>query len=63
MATENEQVIEDLKGAAFASLQDAEKRMYKYACPLDVGEEREKAFEIYENIRNAARAGVCRGAY
>lgn len=45
------------KDKAFAALRDAEKRMYEYACNLDVGDERTKAFEIYENIRTAARVG------
>lgn len=52
-----DQVIESLKSAAFAALRDAEKRMHTYACELEVGEERTKAFEIFENIRNAARVG------
>ena len=52
-----DQVISSLKNAAFASLRDAESRMHKYASALEVGEERTKAFEIFENIRNAARVG------
>lgn len=52
-----DQVIESLKNAAFAALRDAEKRMHAYASALDVGDERTKAFEIFENIRNAARVG------
>lgn len=52
-----DQVIESLKNAAFAALRDAEKRMHAYARELEVGDERTKAFEIFENIRNAARVG------
>jgi len=52
-----DQVTESLKNAAFESLRDAEKRMHAYACALEVGDERTKAFEIFENIRNAARVG------
>lgn len=52
-----DQVTESLKTAAFESLRDAEKRMLAYACALEVGDARSKAFEIFENIRNAARVG------
>lgn len=52
-----DQVTESLKNAAFEALRDAEKRMHAYACALDIGDERTKAFEIFENIRNAARVG------
>lgn len=52
-----DQVNESLKNAAFKALCDAEKRMHAYACALDIGDERTKAFEIFENIRNAARVG------
>lgn len=45
------------KEKAFAALRQAEKLMYEYACNLDVGDERTKAFEVYENIRTAARVG------
>jgi hypothetical protein len=44
----------DLHKAAFEALKNAEKLMYEYACSLDLGEPRIKAFEIYENIRLAA---------
>lgn len=47
--------IDLLKDSAFSALRTAEKRMHAYACELDVGPERTKAFEIFENIRNAAR--------
>jgi hypothetical protein len=49
--------IDLLKDSAFSALRVAEKRMHAYACELEVGDERTKAFEIYENIRNAARVG------
>lgn len=52
-----DQVTESLKNAAFEALRDAEKRMHTYACALEVGDARTKAFEIFENIRNAARVG------
>jgi uncharacterized Zn ribbon protein len=46
-----------LKGSAFSALRLAEQKMHEYACSLDIGDDRIKAFEIYENIRNAARVG------
>lgn len=46
-----------LRRAAFDALRDAETKMHAYACSLDIGEEREKAFAIFDNIRNAARVG------
>ena len=33
----------------------AEKRWHEYACSCEVGPERNRAFEIYENIRVATR--------
>lgn len=44
-----------LKDSAFTYLRKAEQKMHEYACSLDVGTERTRAFEIYENVRNAAR--------
>ena len=49
------QEIESLKNAAFNAHRQAEQRMHKYACALPLGEEREKAFDIYQNIRLATR--------
>ena len=46
-----------LKDSAFSALRKAEQKMHEYAASLDVGDERTKAFEIFENIRNAARVG------
>ena len=44
-----------LRVDAFEKLQAAEKAMHAYAASCDVGEERIEAFEIFENIRVAAR--------
>lgn len=33
----------------------AEKAAYEYFCACEVGDERSRAFEVYENIRNATR--------
>lgn len=57
ISIDKDQQISSLRTAAYASLRDAEARMHKYAAALEVGDERTKAFEIFENIRNAARVG------
>lgn len=36
-------------------MHEAEKAAYEYFCVCDLGPEREKASEIYENIRTAGR--------
>ncbi len=54
---EQDREIQALKEAAFEALREAEKKMHAYASALDLGEDRIKAFEIFENIRNAARVG------
>jgi hypothetical protein len=36
-------------------MNETEKVAYDYACACDIGDERERAFEIYENIRIAGR--------
>jgi len=46
---------EVIKELAFEALADAERKMYKYATCCDIGDERTRAFEIYENIRTASR--------
>lgn len=38
-------------------LKEAEKAWHDYCTLLPVGELRTKAFEVFENIRNAARVG------
>lgn len=50
-----EKSIEQLKSEAFEALQKAESAMHKYACALDIGKDREKAFGCFENIRLAWR--------
>jgi hypothetical protein len=50
-----EEVIAALKKRRNELLKDAASVAYEYAAACDLGTEREKAFEIYENIRNAGR--------
>ena len=51
-----EMQIEILRNAADLARDIAEKSWYAYACALPIGLKREKAFEIYENIRTVTRA-------
>lgn len=46
---------EQLKRDALDRLKGAERKMHEYAASCEVGEEREKAFEVYERIRVATR--------
>jgi hypothetical protein len=46
----------DVLRKAFQSAHRAcEQAAYAWACAADLGRERERAFEIYENIRTATR--------
>jgi hypothetical protein len=47
--------LEDLKAKRNQLMRDAEKAAYEYFCECEVGREREKAHEIYENLRHAGR--------
>jgi len=40
-----------------AKHQAAEQAAHAWACSLEVGPERELAFEVYENVRTALRVG------
>lgn len=51
-ATE-EQKIESAKQAAYRALDAAERAWHAYARLIDVGPERTRAFDVYENIRHA----------
>lgn len=48
---------EQLREEAFAALLEAERKMHAYFASCDIGREREKAYDIYENIRLAAMVG------
>jgi len=49
--------IAQLRTDAHEKLRAAEKAWYALFCELDVGRDREKAAEVYENVRCAARVG------
>lgn len=52
----NEEELKKMKATALIKLREAEIAMYAYFQALPVGEERIKAGEVYDNIRNATRA-------
>ncbi|WCM21411.1 hypothetical protein NDK50_08165 [Paraburkholderia bryophila] len=47
--------LADLKSDMLAKIREAEKAAYAYFCECDVGPDRERAHDIYENVRNATR--------
>ena len=49
--------INILRTDAIAKLREAEKAWYALACALPVGRDRERAFDVYENVRTAPRVG------
>lgn len=51
----NEERLSRLKKTALDKLREAEIAMHDYARECDVGDERTKAFEVYERIRTATR--------
>jgi len=53
--TDEEQQIKIMRDEANHSREVAEKAWYKYACSLPFGRDRERAFEIYKNVRMAQR--------
>lgn len=50
-----EMVLQRLKADALKKLDAAQKAMHLYASECEVGTERTTAFDVYENIRTAAR--------
>lgn len=47
--------LEAARVNAHETLSQAERYWYNYATLIDVGPEREEAFEIYQNVRSARR--------
>lgn len=58
MSTEEEQKIEKLEADFFQKRLEAEEAAYAWCCELPVGIDRERAFEIYERMRNVTRIYV-----
>jgi len=48
-------LLEDLRNDMLNKHREAEKAAYAYFCECEVGPQRERAHQIYENIRNATR--------
>lgn len=46
----------NLKSNAFKSLENAVSKLHQYACSLPIGDERTKAFAIYQEARHAPLA-------
>lgn len=51
-----ESKLKSLKEDAFNSLDEAVSKLHKYACECEIGDERTKAFAIYQAARLAPRA-------
>ena len=51
----NTQTLESAKRDAQIALKQAEKAYHNYAILCEIGDEREMAFRIFENIRNAGK--------
>ncbi len=47
-----------LLDVANEKLREAEKAWHELSCALPIGRDREKAFEVYENVRTALRVGA-----
>ena len=55
MTCEEKPTLEQLKQNAQSTRLAAERAWYAYACEVDIGPDREYAFEVYERIRTATR--------
>lgn len=51
----NEVEFKKIREEFFRKRLEAEKAAYAYFCTCEIGDEREKASEIYERIRTATR--------
>lgn len=51
-----EEELKKLKEKAFEKLQDAVSSLHEYACECDLGDERIKAFAVYDAARRAPLA-------
>lgn len=49
--------VSELRRAAHAAADAAERAWHALAAELDVGPDRTRAFAVYENLRNARRLG------
>lgn len=49
--------LEQMRQARNSAIAVAEKASYEYFCACDLGRERERASDVYENVRTALRVG------
>jgi hypothetical protein len=52
---EEKPTLAELKADMLDKIREAEKAAYAYFCECEVGPERIRASEVYDNIRNATR--------
>jgi len=53
----SEEELMAMKKDAMNALQEAITKLHNYACACDIGDERTRAFEVFENARTASRVG------
>lgn len=58
MSEPTKEELDQMKQDALESLQVAITKLHNYACACEVGNERTRAFEIYQNARVAARVPI-----
>ena len=51
-------IHEKLKSDALEAICHAEMTAHIYACNCEIGPERERAFQVFENIRTATRVAI-----
>lgn len=52
---DNDTKLVEMKSEMLAAIRTAENLAWAYFCECPVGSERERASNVYENIRNATR--------
>lgn len=55
---DDEKKLAKLKAERDTAIRTAEKAAYAYFCECEVGAERIKAGEIYDNVRTSLRTGI-----
>ena len=53
--TNTQEALDELKAKRNRLMDEAQRAAYEYFCECEVGLEREKAHEIYENLRTSGR--------
>ena len=55
IAAASKPTLEELKSDMLAKIREAEKAAYAYFCECEVGDERTRAHDVYQNILYATR--------